>query len=138
MRRNGADRLESATSEDSLSAEAQTFGWNSGSARAALNHAPDTPDAPSGGAIEEELQTRELLTTSHDYILRVRQQHPKAWQPWVDEEDERLCREFGDGQSIQAMATTHGRTQGAIRARLVKHGLMDPDPAWLDRKQSVQ
>ena len=44
---------------------------------------------------------------------------------WTEEEDERLINEFHSGMSMSEMSAAHKRTRGAIRARLVKHGLME-------------
>lgn len=44
---------------------------------------------------------------------------------WPEEEDDRLVSEFEDGMKISEMAKSHGRTKGAIQARLKKHGLIE-------------
>ena len=48
-----------------------------------------------------------------------------AGASWSEEEDKRLDEEFNAGMKISEMAKIHDRTNGAIRARLRKHGLMD-------------
>ena len=47
-----------------------------------------------------------------------------AGEKWSEEEDQRLVREFASGKSIPEIAVAHKRSNGAIRARLIKHGLM--------------
>ncbi len=41
---------------------------------------------------------------------------------WTDEEDERLIAEFRSGMKVAEIAKAHGRTKGAIRSRLQRHG----------------
>ncbi len=48
-----------------------------------------------------------------------------AGASWSDEEDKQIDKEFNSGMKISEMAKIHDRTNGAIRARLRKHGLMD-------------
>lgn len=45
-----------------------------------------------------------------------------AGQPWGAEEDERLARQFDARTKISAIARAHGRTRGAILARLMRLG----------------
>ena len=46
--------------------------------------------------------------------------------PWTKEEDEKLINEFNSGQfSTRELSEIHGRTTGAIRARLKKLGLIN-------------
>ena len=56
-----------------------------------------------------------------------RQQEKKAnaGQVWTEEEDRRLRGEFESGMKIPEIARGHGRTNGAIRARLKRHGLIE-------------
>lgn len=53
-----------------------------------------------------------------------RNQRANSGSPWTEEEDERLVREFRSGQKMTEIAKLHGRTNGAVRARLEKHGLV--------------
>lgn len=48
-----------------------------------------------------------------------------AGASWNEEEDARLDQEFASGVSISEIAKLHSRTEGGIRARLRKHGLME-------------
>ena len=45
--------------------------------------------------------------------------------PWSSEEDDRVKAEYESGMKISEIAEGHGRTSGAIRARLRKHGLIE-------------
>ena len=53
---------------------------------------------------------------------------PKAGGRWSPEEDQQLRDAFAARQPIRDMAQAHGRTTGAINSRLVKLGLIEPDP----------
>jgi hypothetical protein len=44
---------------------------------------------------------------------------------WTKEEDKQLDEEYNAGMMISEMAKKHDRTNGAIRARLRKHGLIE-------------
>lgn len=48
-----------------------------------------------------------------------------AGASWSEEEDKQLDEEFNSGMKISEMAKVHDRTNGAIRARLRKHGLIE-------------
>lgn len=45
-----------------------------------------------------------------------------AGRPWPSEEDHELLANFDAGMPIKEIAEKHGRTQGAIAARLVRLG----------------
>ncbi len=46
--------------------------------------------------------------------------------PWSDDEDAQLKQLYAAGLSISRIAANHKRSEGAIRSRLEKHGLL-PD-----------
>lgn len=46
----------------------------------------------------------------------------QAGKPWSDEEDQELLAEFDAGNKLVAIASHHGRTEGAISSRLAKLG----------------
>ena len=48
-----------------------------------------------------------------------------AGASWSEEEDKQLDEEFNSGMKISEMAKIHDRTNGAIRARLRKHGRIE-------------
>lgn len=48
----------------------------------------------------------------------------RAYEPWSEEEDEQLKREFGEGKEQKEIAATHDRQKGAIHSRLIKLGLI--------------
>ena len=51
---------------------------------------------------------------------------PNAGKPWDDVDEQRLLAQFDRGIPIIALAKLLGRTQVAIRARLAKHGKIEP------------
>lgn len=58
--------------------------------------------------------------------VRRRDHLPSAGAPWSQEEDARLNAEFDAGMTIAQIALQHGRTSGAITARLVRLGRIEP------------
>ncbi len=52
-----------------------------------------------------------------------------AGKPWSDEEDRQLLAAFDADKSLADIAQTHGRTAAGIRARLEKHGRLEPSGA---------
>lgn len=60
---------------------------------------------------------------------KLKSRYPKAFARWTDEEQELLSREFQAGNSIQALSELLNRQPGAIRIRLEKLGMIEPDEA---------
>ena len=54
-----------------------------------------------------------------------KQKESNAGASWSREEDDKLVQEFSFGMSISQIANEHKRSYGAIRARLIKHGLIE-------------
>jgi hypothetical protein len=52
-----------------------------------------------------------------------------AGKPWSSEEDRQLLAAFDADKPITEIAREHGRTVGGVRARLEKHGRLEPSPA---------
>lgn len=74
--------------------------------------------------VEEEFEGAEK--TNRDWLAEKRGKHAGAYMPWTEEEDARLITEFGSGRfSIRDLSEIHGRTTGAIRARLKKLKLIE-------------
>jgi hypothetical protein len=53
---------------------------------------------------------------------------PKIGANWTSEEEQQLRDGFAAHKPIPELATAHGRTVGAITARLVKLGLIEDNP----------
>jgi len=47
--------------------------------------------------------------------------------PWSDDGRSQVAKGFEDGQPIDELAIALERTQGAIRAELIRQGLLSPD-----------
>ncbi|MBT2563800.1 hypothetical protein J7E50_21425 [Pedobacter sp. ISL-68] len=52
--------------------------------------------------------------------LKVLADKGKQGQPWTTEEDSLLLKDFNEGTKISQLAKLHGRSYGAIKARLIK------------------
>jgi hypothetical protein len=50
---------------------------------------------------------------------------PKMGAAWTPEEEQQLRSAFASHKPVQELAATHGRTQGAITARLMRMGLIE-------------
>lgn len=73
---------------------------------------------------EEELEVDEK--GERDWLAEKREKHAGAYMSWTEEEDRKLTNKFKSGQfSTQDLSEIHGRTTGAIRARLKKLELIE-------------
>jgi hypothetical protein len=72
-------------------------------------------------AADSALRTHE--STQPPKLTRTHGSHRGA--KWTDKEDEQLREENSAGQSVAQIASAHGRTEVAIKSRLVKIGLLD-------------
>ena len=57
-------------------------------------------------------------------LEKVRQEHPRAYEPWTDDEQNRLVSMFKARESRGAISRALGRNVGAIEARLERLGLV--------------
>lgn len=53
---------------------------------------------------------------------RRKQMPPKTGEPWSEQEDRKLLASFDAGCALKDIATSHERSMGAVRARLLKYG----------------
>jgi hypothetical protein len=56
-------------------------------------------------------------------VENTRKDHPKAYAPWSEKEDQWLKAAYLRGRSISNIAKALGKNEGAIRSRLKKLGL---------------
>lgn len=62
-------------------------------------------------------------------VSKMRQTHPRAYEPWNSNETGRLLDLFDRGVKLIDIAEKLGRGEGAIRARLEKMGIIKPRQA---------
>ncbi|NIA10742.1 MAG: hypothetical protein GWP10_13695, partial [Nitrospiraceae bacterium] len=61
---------------------------------------------------------------SKAYSVRaIQKTHPRAYEPWTEEEDERLIAEYKSGKRIEELMELFGRQRGGIESRLKKLGM---------------
>lgn len=68
-----------------------------------------------------------MIDTASDLVL-----HPRQGKAWNPDEDRRLYDAFVGGQPVNIIASTHGRSAGGIRSRLVRLGLIDQDGVTIE------
>ena len=82
-------------------------------------------------AREHEIEERPIsseLPGSSSGFDNIRQRHPRAYEKWSAEEDERLRAQYGQGRDVSELAELFGRQPSGIRARLIKLGLESDAP----------
>lgn len=60
------------------------------------------------------------VETRAERVARLRQKHPRAYEPWTQEEDARLLLRYAEGAKVAQLARDMGRQPNAVRARLEK------------------
>ena len=91
----------------------------------------------SARVVLDTTQRRTLFRTWRDIRRSARKgylSNPGEWRmqqsnqggPWSDDEDAQLKQSYAAGLSTSRIAANHKRSEGAIRSRLEKHGLL-PD-----------
>jgi hypothetical protein len=85
------------------------------------------PDSPyqNPQVIRALFSALTALEGKREYRQSKRNLPENAGKPWDPSEDELLCKRFDVGLSVGEMAREHKRTEGAIRARLVRLGKID-------------
>lgn len=99
----------------------------------------ETSDSTTVSTLADELGRSEGAITSRQLRLGLtrnepiyRDEHPDGTypqhgRPWTIEEDDRLRNFHEDGLDLKALCAAMGRNPGAIRSRLRKSGLPDPE-----------
>jgi len=65
----------------------------------------------------------EASDNSKTYSLKeIQKIHPKAYEPWTEEDDEKLFAEYKFGKTIEELMEQFGRQRGGINSRLKKLG----------------
>jgi hypothetical protein len=60
-----------------------------------------------------------------EYVVKAREQYPRAYMPWSSEEERGLAASFKRGSSIGVLVEEFERQPGAIRSRLSRLGLTE-------------
>ena len=69
---------------------------------------------------------KDIGKVESSWLAERREKFAGAYMPWTNEEDQKLQNEIASNQfSIKDLSEIHGRTTGAIRARLKKLKLID-------------
>ena len=58
-------------------------------------------------------------------LAEMREKHPNAYRSWSEEDDNKLEKLHGERKSTKELVKIFGRQRGAIRARLLKLGLIE-------------
>jgi len=62
---------------------------------------------------------------SGNFLERIRAKHPKAYKPWLPNEEGKLIMNFKGGMKVKELSKILERQPGGIRARLEKLGLIN-------------
>lgn len=60
-----------------------------------------------------------------NFIETIRQEYPKAYTLWPQEDDLELKKQFSNGKSVKELSMLFRRQPGGIQARLIKLGLIE-------------
>ena len=63
-----------------------------------------------------------MLNKQQESTIRQQNLPGSAGKPWDEGEDNSLLQAYDKNTSIKQISKLHGRTIGAIKSRLVKHG----------------
>lgn len=77
----------------------------------------------SGGKLRSITKSSPSTTTGVSFE-KIREVHPNAYKSWDTEQDKKLKELFTSGVSTAELMAVFGRKRGAIRARLIKLGLV--------------
>jgi ATP-dependent DNA helicase RecQ len=87
---------------------------------AAATPEPEAPATPEPAAPERNFS---------EHQIEVRKSHPRAWERWSDDEDAHVTKLAGAGSGVDEIAADLGRQPHAVRLRMEKLGLIEPEPA---------
>lgn len=78
-------------------------------------------------AAEEALRLSETETDYHARMAKIKTRHPRAYERWSADEDERLGQMYKRKEPIASISAALERQPSAIRSRLHKLGLLPAD-----------
>lgn len=76
-------------------------------------------------ALFEAVNALRTATATYQQNVEARPKPSNAGHAWPPEEDARLLADFDAGVTPKELAQKHGRTTGAIKSRLVRHGRIE-------------
>ncbi|BBC25367.1 Holliday junction resolvase-like protein [Pseudanabaena sp. ABRG5-3] len=82
------------------------------------------PDAYDQNQLNDQNQQLQPSFPPQKYITDIRKKHPRAYEAWTKEEDEKLIRLYREGLKPNQLAIEFQRQIGGIRSRLKKLGLL--------------
>jgi hypothetical protein len=86
---------------------------------------PQVPPTPPILPISLEHETTATSRKIPEYVLKIRQSHPRAYEPWTPEEEQHLVKLQKDGCTVNQLSQEFQRHPGAIRSRLRKINLRE-------------
>ncbi|MBC8383660.1 MAG: DNA helicase RecQ [Candidatus Cloacimonetes bacterium] len=89
----------------------------------------DIDEQLKGEKVGNKLKSRnssksDLQEKNHFPYSEIRKEFPKAYEKWLEKDDELLEQNYLSGTSIKELAKLFQRKPGAIRSRLIKNGLI--------------
>lgn len=78
-----------------------------------------------GGVMPKEGKEKKEATSGGSRLEETRKKYPNAYRPWNEEDDRRLTTLYTSGKKGKELSEAFGRQSGAIRARLLKLGLIE-------------
>ncbi len=85
------------------------------------NHGLTDADIQRAALLALDALASPRIETRNERIQRLREKHPRAYEPWTDEEDGRLVQLWDEGHTVAQISGETGRLPNAVRARLDKH-----------------
>jgi len=80
-----------------------------------------------GGKEPAEVAKERAAGAGLSRIEKMRQKHPNAYRAWSAEDDARLTGLFRASAAVSTLVKEFGRQRGAINARLIRLGLVEPE-----------
>jgi len=84
---------------------------------------PDMSYLDIFSAADEALNATESPSEGRARMAAIKARHPRAYERWESEEDDRLRRLIAAGEAIESIGGQLGRQPSAIRSHIAKLGL---------------
>ena len=83
----------------------------------------DGEEVDPDNVLDEVANEESGIEDYHEFVARIRESYPNAWERWTQSEEDELIELISDELSVRDIAERMGRTPGAIRSRANKFGL---------------